>query len=161
MADKPEDLELQDIQEDQDVQENNTNQEEPEETSINLGDRILIESRRYKSTIGKIYYIDETLIRILPDGVSDRLYDFPLNNGEFAPDLGVTSVEFEEGPRTGFIGLTGLRANSKIDTFSANGEPIGIFTIKEVNEEQDSAIITDSTDATILLEFGGRGRPLD
>jgi hypothetical protein len=164
MADKPEDelLEVQDIQEAQPTQESQQSQQsQEEETSINLGDRILIESRRYKSTLGKIYYIDESLIRVLPDGVSDRLYDFPLSNGEFAPDIGVTSVEFEEGPRTGFVGLTGLRANSKIDTFSANGDPIGIFTIKEVNETQDSAIISDSTEAEILLEFGGRGLPLD
>lgn len=143
-------------------QNNQTNQEFPEEeTSIILGDRILIESKRYKSTLGKVYYIDESLIRVLPDGVSDRLYDFPLSNGEFAPDLGVTSVEFDEGPRTSFVGLTGLRANSKIDTFSANGDPIGIFTIKEINEEQDSVIISDSTDAEQIIEFGGRGIPLD
>jgi hypothetical protein len=123
---------------DEDLLPINTNEakqeiQEEEGSSINLGDRILIESRKYKTTLGKIYYVDESIIRVLPDGVSDRLYDFPLNNGEFAPELGVTSVEFEEGPRTSFVGLIGLRANSKIDSFSANGEPIGIFTIKEVN----------------------------
>jgi len=145
------------------INTNETKQEiqEEEGSSINLGDRILIESRKYKTTLGKIYYVDESIIRVLPDGVSDRLYDFPLNNGEFAPELGVTSIEFEEGPRTSFVGLIGLRANSKIDSFSANGEPIGIFTIKEVNEEQDSAIIVDSTDGEILMDFGGRGIPLD
>jgi len=141
---------------------NETEQEIQEEgSSVSVGDRILIESKRYKTTIGKIYYIDESIIRVLPDGVSDRLYDFPLSNGDFAPELGVTNKELEEGPRTSFVNLIGLRANSKIDSFSANGEPIGIFTVKEVNEEQDSAIIADSTDGEILLDFGGRGIPLD
>ena len=168
MEDKPEETLLSgvEIQEAPLVENNeednqNATPKNDEGPTLSLGDRIHIESSKYKSTLGRIYYIDDSLIRVLPDGVSDRLYDFPILDGEFNPELDVTNVEFEEGPRTSFVSLTGLRANSKIDTFGANGEPIVIFTIKEVNESSDSAIISDSTDAEIILNFNYKGIPLD
>lgn len=61
----------------------------------------------------------------MPDGVSDRLYDFPLIDGGFDPDLGITDVVVEKGPRTSFIELQGFRADQTLDVFTANGEPKG------------------------------------
>ena len=144
------------------ILENNDNEVQPnadEGAELMLGDRGLIESSRYGRTLGRIFYIDEKIIRILPDGVSDRLYDFPIVNGEFAPDLGVTSTEFEEGPRTSFVNFTGLRAKSSIDTFSADGKPIGIFQIVEVDERNDRATISDTTGAELVLQFNYHGIP--
>ena len=141
----------------------NTEEESDEsyEDSLLLGDRILIESRRYGRTLGMIYFIDESLIRVLPDGVSDRLYDFPIEDGVPDPELGVTTIEVEEGPRLPFVDLVGLRSGSTIDTFQGDGTPIGIFTIKNVDVSSDSAIVVDENEDETLLEFNFRGIPRD
>ena len=164
--DKPQELlsgveiQVSPILENNDEGQENTNTNAIDEgAELMLGDRGLIESTRYGRTLGRIFYIDEKLIRILPDGVSDRLYDFPIVNGEFAPELGVTSTEFEEGPRTSFVNFTGLRAKSSIDTFSADGKPVGIFQIVEVDANNDNAIISDTTGATLTLQFNYHGIP--
>ena len=46
-----------------------------------LGDKIHIIGGRFDNSRGRIYYIDETRIRILPDGVSDRLVDLEMADG--------------------------------------------------------------------------------
>jgi len=132
-----------------------------QEDGLLLGDRILIQSKRYGQTLGTIYYIDDSLIRILPDGVSDRLYDFPIENASFVPDLGVLEVQTEEGKKTSFVDLIGLRPNINIDAYTAKGDVVGIFLVKDVNSENDSAIIIDKSGSEFTLEFAYRGIPRD
>ena len=63
-----------------------TKEESPE---FELGDRVYIEGGRLNDTRGRIYYMDDDLIRILPEGAPDRLVDIPLVDGDFADDLGI------------------------------------------------------------------------
>jgi hypothetical protein len=132
-----------------------------QEDGLLLGDRILIQSKRYGQTLGTIYYIDDSLIRILPDGVSDRLYDFPIENASFVPDLGVLEVQTEEGRKTSFVDLIGLRPNINIDAYTAKGDVVGVFLVKDINSENDSAILIDKTGSEFTLEFAYRGIPRD
>ena len=44
---------------------------------LELGDRVLIDSTAFGRTVGRIYYRDGDLIRIMPDGVTNMLQDYP------------------------------------------------------------------------------------
>ena len=67
----------------------------------------------------------------------------------------------EEGPRSAFVDLVGLRSGANIDTFTATGDAVGIFKILDINISTDSATIQDSTGAELILDFNFRGIPLD
>ena len=45
---------------------------------IQLGDRVVIDSKKYGRTIGSVYYRSLERISIKPDGVSNSLHDFEL-----------------------------------------------------------------------------------
>jgi uncharacterized protein YuzE len=59
---------------------------------IELGDRISIDSNQYGKITGIVYYRDNDLIRILPEGVSNKLYDFPLIDNDIDESYGVNEV---------------------------------------------------------------------
>jgi hypothetical protein len=113
-------------------------QDEEEERGIILGDRFKVETRRYGETIGKVYFVDDNLISIMPDGVSNLLHYFPLVESEegrvFDPELGFISItQVGNGPNVGFAELNGFQEGQKIDTFSEDGSLGQTYTITEVN----------------------------
>ena len=67
-------------------------EEEEEQEQIGLGDTIMIEGGRLDRTRGRIYFMDDNLIRILPDGVSDSLKDIPLLEDNPDPELGIEGI---------------------------------------------------------------------
>jgi hypothetical protein len=67
-----------------------SNSNSNDQPSLGIGDRIQIESKSLGRVIGKIYYLDDELLRILPDGVSNRLYDFHITAEGIDPALGVS-----------------------------------------------------------------------
>ncbi len=88
-----------------------------------LGDRIIIDSNKYGRIVGKIYYRDYDYIKIMPDGVSDRLYTFPLiqsddNGEEFDEELGVTAMYIlEKRKLESFVKQQNLREYMTNDNF--------------------------------------------
>lgn len=133
---------------------------EEEDEGIYLGDYILITSETYGTVAGRIYYIDEDLIRVLPKGVSNRLYDFPIVNDEIDPDLGITNIKLRAGQRTSFVLFQGFREKQLLDAYSKTGEKIGKYTIVRVNAEEDSIVLTKDGEET-NVEFGYHGIPRD
>ncbi len=82
-----------------------------QEFVFELGDTVALNTARYGVVIGKIYYRDGDLIRILPQGVSDRLYDFPLVDGEFSPELGFKDARWiSKNPLPTFVEQQDLQA---------------------------------------------------
>ena len=139
-------------------------EELPDEVDIliELGDRFLITSDKYKETDGRIYYRSADLIRVLPQGVSDRLYDFPLVDNDFAPELGVQDYYLIDKHRIeGFIEQQDFRAGPYFETFTADAEPAGTYTFVSVDPVADKAVVRDETGAELELDFQFTGIPLD
>ncbi len=127
-----------------------------------LGDTVALNTARYGVVIGKIYYRDGDLIRILPQGVSDRLYDFPLIDGEFNPELGFKDARWiSKNPLPTFVEQQDLQAGQFFETFTSNGEPGGTFKIKSINVDDDIITVEDESGAETEVEFGYIGIPLD
>lgn len=131
-----------------------------EDEGIYLGDKILITSEIYGKVAGDIYYIDESLIRVLPKGVSNKLYDFPIINNEIDPDLGVTDIKLWPGSRTSFLVLQGFRPGQVLDAFSSKGEREGKYTVKSVNVEEDGIVLIKDDEETPIT-FTSNGLPRD
>ena len=68
-------------------------QEEQEELDIELGDRVELIGGRYTKTRGIVYYNDDDLIRIMPDGLSDRLIDLPIGEEGIESELGLEEIK--------------------------------------------------------------------
>jgi hypothetical protein len=134
-------------------------QDEEEEGGIILGDRFKLETRRYGETIGKVYYIDESLMSVMPDGVSNLLHYFPLVDSEegrvFDPELGFISItQVGNGPNVGFAELNGFQEGQMIDTFLEDGSLGQSYKITEVNYERDYIRVEDERDP---IEFDFKG----
>jgi hypothetical protein len=134
-----------------------TPQEEDDE-SLQLGDRILLLGGRYNRSRGRIYYLDDTLIRILPDGLSDRLIDLPILEGAPDPSLKLEEIVVLNKTKVpSFVSLADIRVGQIAETFSASGEQKSTYTVKEVNPEEDSAVFLDETGDELRLNFAFRG----
>lgn len=136
------------------------------EPAFELGDRVLILGGRYDNLRGRVYYIDESLIRILPDGVSDRLVDLPIIETEegydLDPELKVESLYvLDKRAKPAFVTQIDAQVDQEAETFGANGEPGAKFTIKAINETADTIVLEDETGAPIEIDFQFRGIPLD
>lgn len=134
-------------------------QDEEEEGGVILGDRFKLETRRYGETIGKVYYVDENLISIMPDGVSNLLHYFPLVETEegrvFDPELGFISItQVGNGPNVGFAELNGFQEGQVIDTFLEDGSLGQSYKITEVNYDRDFIRVEDERDP---IEFDYKG----
>ena len=133
-----------------------------ESVSFELGDRILLLGGRHDGLKGRIYYIDETLIRVLPDGVSDRLIDLPIVDGDIDPELGIENLySISKRTNPAFVAQIDARVGQQAETFNENGEPGPTYTIKAVSEKSDSVVLEDGTGAELELNFDFIGISLD
>jgi hypothetical protein len=125
-------------------------EEETEDEGIELGDTIMIEGGRLDRTRGRIYFMDDNLIRILPDGVSDSLKDIPLIEENPDPELGIEGiVVLKKAPKHSFVHLLDIRPEQIVTTFTNTGEPGPKFTVVSVDEEKDAVLLVDETEATV------------
>ena len=133
-----------------------------EDFVIELGDHIAINTARYGVVRGKVYYRDIDLIRLMPDGVSDRLYDFPLIDGEFDPELGFKNAAWiSKNPLPGFVEQHDLQVGQYFETFTADGQLGGVFKIEKVDINDDTIIASDESGAETDIPFGYVGIPLE
>jgi hypothetical protein len=133
-----------------------------EDIGFELGDKILILGGQFDSLKGRIYYIDENLIRILPDGVSDRLVDLPIIDGDIDPSLQVDHIySLSKRTNPAFVAQIGANVEQIAQTFGPNGELKTSFTIKAINETADSMVLADDTGDEVEVNFDFTGIPLD
>jgi hypothetical protein len=131
----------------------------PEDETIELGDLIEIVSKRYKRVKGRVYYRDLTMIKIMPDGISDRVYSFPLVDDEFDLELGVEELALYQKRRLNtFVEQHNLRVGYNIETFK-NGEEGPTYKIIKVLKDEDA--IEVENEVTMRIDFQGIGIPLD
>lgn len=135
---------------------------EDETPEFELGDRIYIEGGRYDQARGRIYYIDEDLLRLLPEGAPDRLIDIPILDGELDEKLGIETLFLvSKRANPAFVAQIDAHVGELADTFTAEGG-LGIqYKIKEVNEAEDFLVLQDETGGEIRIDCAFRGIPLD
>jgi hypothetical protein len=135
---------------------------EDETPEFELGDRIYIEGGRYDQARGRIYYMDGDLIRLLPEGAPDRLIDIPIVDGDLDEKLGINTLYLlSKRGNPAFVAQIDAHVGEFADTFTAEGG-LGIrYTIKEVNEGDDSIVLEDETGGELRIDFAFRGVPLE
>lgn len=130
--------------------------EESEDIGFSIGMRVETNSAKYGPLTGRIYYIDEnSFLRIMPDGVSDQLYDFDFQD----PDLGITQFDIvEKGPKVAFIRQEAYRVGEVIDAIGPDRSILGKYTITNINETNNKIIIEqEDTKDTIEIDFATSG----
>lgn len=120
---------------------------------IQLGDRVVIHSTRYGETIGTVYYRSGERISVKPDGVSNMLHNFEVDNtdedaGEtFAEEDGVTSIGIgEKRLSPSFVEQQDFRVGQVIETYDSEGNPYKTFEISKIDKENDQITLLDPDD---------------
>lgn len=125
---------------------------------IQLGDRVVIDSKKYGRTVGNVYYRSLERISIKPDGVSNMLHDFDVEDTEegeqFNEDDGVAAVYIIEKRKfDSFVEQQDFRINQIIDTFDDSGAIYRAYKITQVDKENDVIQITDLKDPDTPYEL--------
>ncbi len=128
-------------------------------TNVELGDQVEITSERYGETKGQVYYRDEALLRVMPQGVSDMVYDFPIEEGKIESDLGVTEVKVQKAQLKTFVEQQNIRLGQLVETFTAERTQGPKFVVRAVNPEEDSVVLVDEGGGDVPVIFGKRGIP--
>jgi len=126
---------------------------------VQLGDDVVIDSRAYGRTIGTVYYRGEDRISVKPNGVSNMLHTFAIQNvdGEEVYDEkdGVRAIYIvKKRVMESFVEQQDFRVSQQWDTFDAKGNPYHSYEILEVKKEEDAIVIRPmEEEKTYLLEF--------
>jgi hypothetical protein len=125
---------------------------------IQLGDRVVIDSKKYGRTIGTVYYRSLELISVKPDGVSNRLHDFEVEQTDdeelYKEEDGVTAAYvIEKRKFESFVEQQDFRINQIIDTFSSSGELYKSYKILKVDKENDYIQIQDLDDEENIYDL--------
>ncbi len=139
------------------------NSGDPDYSVIELGDRIKLVTRRTGTLTGVVYYRDEELIRIMPEGESNRLRDFSLgDDGDFLPEYEITEVKIPVGGKhtvEGFVNQMNLRAGQILEAFGEDGEITRYYKVVGANAEEDwidvQPLATEPRDGEDGVEDGG------
>jgi hypothetical protein len=133
-----------------------------ETPEFELGDRIYIEGGRHDQARGRIYFMNDELIRLLPEGAPDRLIDIPIVDGGLDEALGIESLFLvSKRANPAFVAQIDAHVGEIADTFTAEGG-LGIqYTIKEVNEKEDWLVLEDQTGGEFRVDCAFTGIPLD
>ena len=132
--------------------------EEEEAGGLEIGDSIYILGGRLNKTRGVIYGFRPDRFTVLPTGVADRVITIPLIDGGPDPELGISEIMvLKKAAKPGFTVLLDLRAGQTVETFVSGGAPSTTYTVKEVNEAADSAILADQAgeEEEFLFNFTG------
>lgn len=125
---------------------------------IQLGDRVVYDSKKYGRTIGQVYYRSNELISVKPDGVSNTLHNFELEDNEeeeiYTEDSGVVAAYvIEKRKFESFVEQQDFRINQIIDTFDSEGQLYKSYRIVKVDKENDYIQIQDLDDEEVINDL--------
>jgi hypothetical protein len=135
--------------------------ESDEEATLYIGDIIQITTAKSTVIKGMVYYLSPRLIRVMPEGTSNQLIDIPLPDEGEEDTFGIVDLAYNKGPRISFVALLALRSGLTVHAYKADGTYLRDYVVEEVNEEADSARLTDETGASISVDFDYGGIPSD
>ena len=126
---------------------------------VELGDyvEIITDSGDVK---GIVYYRDADLIRILPDGLTNELKDFPQVDDDFDPDLGVKdAIIYRKHRYDEFVKQQDFHVDQRVDGIAADGSKRATYVIIGINESEDSMTLREEGGDELPIEFSGVGIP--
>lgn len=128
---------------------------------IELGDRVIILGGTLDGTKGRVYYLGPDLLSILPDGATDRVVEIAIIDGELDPAIGTDTSIFGLSKRAepAFVSQLDAAKDQIMESFGENGAPGPVYTVEEVNEEDDTLTLKDETGGILKLEFDFTGIP--
>ena len=136
--------------------------EQDQELDLEIGDTLHILGGQFDKTQGVLYGYTAERFTLMPTGVSDRVIHIPLIDGAPDPDLGLEEIlVLRKAAKPGFVHLIDLRGGQYVETFASGGIPSTRYTVKEVNEARDSAVLADEAGDEEEIVFGFRGIPRD
>ena len=138
-------------------------EEEFEGPVIELGDRIRIFGGKYDKTIGRVIYRTNNELHLIPDGMTNMIIEFNLDEDGFDPETEVESVEIlSKRKKNALVDILDLNVDQNLETFDINGNPVITYQIVKVIPEEDTIIVkTEDSDEEIPFHFGFRGVPKD
>ena len=138
-------------------------EENKEEEGFQLGDRVYIASTGPIDGLrGRIYYLDENSIRILPDGSFHRLETIPIVDGDFDPALQITNAYvIKKHVSPAFVVQHDFQVGYLAETIKESGEMGPTYKIKAIDEESDTVVLEDTTGKETTIVFGFVGIPQD
>ena len=128
---------------------------------LHIGNTVEITSDTHGYVSGRVVYRDASLVRIMPQEVSDRAVEFPMvgDGMEFSPDLGVRVVEVIATQDSDYyVDFLAAKPGETLEFFTTEGAeaaPIGVVAEVLKGPKQDSIVLTDGR----ILKFRGRGPP--
>ena len=136
--------------------------EQDQELDLEIGDTLHILGGQFDKTQGVLYGYTAERFTLMPTGVSDRVIHIPLVDGAPDPDLDLEEIlVLRKAAKPGFVHLLDLRGGQYVETFASGGIPSTRYTVKEVNEARDSAVLADEAGDEEEIVFGFRGIPRD
>jgi len=143
-------------------------QEDSPNLFIQLGDDVMIESITHGRTIGTVYYRSLEMIHVKPDGVSNDVHRFAVEQTEdgnelFLEEDGVSAIYImKKRELESFVEQQDIRVNHIIDTFDQDRKPYKTYKVLEVDQDNDKIVIKDpNEEKTEELDFGFIGIPAD
>jgi hypothetical protein len=134
------------------------------EDILQLGDTLIVLGGTLAGTRGKVYFVNDELIRIMPLGVSNTLIDIPIVDNDFDPslDIGDGDIKYVKGTLTppSFVNLQNFRAGQLIEAFK-DGKLVNKYILNLVNEAEDSIILIDENEEQFKVDFNFQGIPFD
>lgn len=133
-----------------------------ETPSFELGDRIYIAGGKLDGMRGRIYYLDEDKMKILPDGIQHKLETIPFVDGDFDPSLEIKNVYIlQKRVSPAFVAQVDFQKDYLAETITDSGELGTTYKIQEINEDDDFVILVDETGVDKRIDFGFVGIPED
>lgn len=138
--------------------------QEQEVTAYQLGDILRIDGGIYDGSYGKLYYFDDELLKILPNGVTNQLIIIPLDDEEYE-GLGIEEiVRIEKAVEPGFIPLIGLVKGEGVETFLKGGEAGPSYRVVDLNLKEDKVNLESEIGDDLEISFNSetyQGIPRD
>ncbi len=128
-------------------------QEEDPLLFVQLGDRILVDSIKYHGrTIGTVYYRSLERIGIKPDGISDSLRWFDLEQTDeeerYREEDGVQAIYIlEKRKMESFVEQQDFRVKQIVDALDNDSQLVGSYRIVAVDKDRDAIRIQSVEDA--------------
>jgi len=129
-------------------------------TPVQLGSYIEIEGGRFDKTTGRVYYLDDSMIRILPGGLGDRVISFDIEDGFISEKYGIEDLYVTKVRKSpSFAVQQDYRVGQMAEAFKGSeAELVGTYIIEQVNEQTDSVVlrsIENNESRTIVFNFNG------
>lgn len=132
-----------------------------EEDSFELGDTVYLSGRNGAWEVsGRVYYIDDSKIQILPTDKARNLETIQIIDGELDPDAQIEHlVLVSKRTNPAFVVQSNFHVGQVVDTIKEDGTLGPTFTITAVDVAKDTATFKDDGEDLQTIEFNFTGIP--